>query len=232
MELGGKVAADRLWRMPTSRQPCRSSVNRGSHHSQNGGQTCSAGSRVLIEENRSDDRVASALAGAPFAKLVAGPHEAIFDLWTSGQTMRQPSVSRQLGRDAMIGGRQRFLARGSVHCAGRAGWGGFLFRHRSFSAAFDRACRNRPRGGLAPSSACSVSRPGGGRAPRQMARMYVLVAGIWTIRRRRQHRVGQWVLRRQVSSSTAMAPGGWCRASPLAASASGHGSREGLRGAL
>ena len=45
---------------------------------QNGGQTCSAGSRILIEEPIYED-VAAALAER-FAKLIAGPHEADLDL--------------------------------------------------------------------------------------------------------------------------------------------------------
>ena len=45
---------------------------------QNGGQTCSAGSRILVERNIFD-RVAEALA-ARFSALVAGPHDADLDL--------------------------------------------------------------------------------------------------------------------------------------------------------
>ena len=50
---------------------------------QNGGQTCSAGSRVLIERPVYD-RVANALAER-FSKLVAGPHEADLDLGAADQ---------------------------------------------------------------------------------------------------------------------------------------------------
>src|SRR3954454_11208643 len=45
---------------------------------QNGGQTCSAGSRVLVER-RAYDTVARAVAER-FGKLVAGPHERDLDL--------------------------------------------------------------------------------------------------------------------------------------------------------
>src|SRR5690606_30785224 len=45
---------------------------------QNAGQTCSAGSRVLVEKPLYE-RVATALADR-FSKLVAGPHEADLDL--------------------------------------------------------------------------------------------------------------------------------------------------------
>jgi aldehyde dehydrogenase (NAD+) len=45
---------------------------------QNGGQTCSAGSRVLVERGAYDEVVSD--IGARFAKLVAGPHDRDLDL--------------------------------------------------------------------------------------------------------------------------------------------------------
>jgi aldehyde dehydrogenase (NAD+) len=45
---------------------------------QNGGQTCSAGSRLLVERRAYDDAVAA--VAARFARVVAGPHERDLDL--------------------------------------------------------------------------------------------------------------------------------------------------------
>ena len=68
---------------------------------QNGGQTCSAGSRVLLERPVYE-KVAAALAGR-FSKLVAGPHDADLDL------------------GALINARQKERVSGMVAAAREAG---------------------------------------------------------------------------------------------------------------
>jgi aldehyde dehydrogenase (NAD+) len=80
---------------------------------QNGGQTCSAGSRVVIEESIYED-VAKAL-GERFSKLVAGPHDADLDL---GALINPGQRERVAGfvADAEAQGIP-ILARGSINPA-------------------------------------------------------------------------------------------------------------------
>ena len=77
---------------------------------QNGGQTCSAGSRVLIERPVYE-RVAKALAER-FAKLVAGPHEADLDLGALISPKQRDRVAAMVDEAEASG--IPVLARGSV----------------------------------------------------------------------------------------------------------------------
>ena len=78
---------------------------------QNGGQTCSAGSRVLIERPVYE-RVAAALAER-FSKLVAGPHDADLDLGALINARQRERVGGMIAaaREAGVA----VLAEGSIH---------------------------------------------------------------------------------------------------------------------
>ena len=78
---------------------------------QNGGQTCSAGSRVLIERPVYE-KVAAALAER-FSKLVAGPHDADLDLGPLINEKQRDRVAGMIAaaREAGVS----VLAEGSVH---------------------------------------------------------------------------------------------------------------------
>ena len=78
---------------------------------QNGGQTCSAGSRVLIERPVYE-KVASALAGR-FSKLVAGPHDADLDLGPLINEKQRDRVAGMVAAAKEAG--VSVLAEGSVH---------------------------------------------------------------------------------------------------------------------
>jgi aldehyde dehydrogenase (NAD+) len=78
---------------------------------QNAGQTCSAGSRVLIERPVYE-RVASALAER-FSKLVAGPHDADLDLGPLINEKQRDRVAGMIAAAEEAG--VSVLARGSVH---------------------------------------------------------------------------------------------------------------------
>jgi aldehyde dehydrogenase (NAD+) len=78
---------------------------------QNGGQTCSAGSRVLIEKPLYE-QVASALAER-FSGLVAGPHDADLDLGPLINKSQQTRVAAMIAAAKEAG--VSVLAEGSVH---------------------------------------------------------------------------------------------------------------------
>ncbi len=84
---------------------------------QNGGQTCSAGSRVLIERPIYE-RVAAGLAER-FSKLVAGPHDADLDLGALINPRQKDKVAGMVAAAEEAG--IPMLARGSVHPDAPAG---------------------------------------------------------------------------------------------------------------
>ncbi len=84
---------------------------------QNGGQTCSAGSRILIERPVYD-RVAAALAER-FSRLVAGPHDADLDLGALINSKQRDRVAGMIAAAEEAG--IPVLARGSVHPDAPAG---------------------------------------------------------------------------------------------------------------
>jgi aldehyde dehydrogenase (NAD+) len=84
---------------------------------QNGGQTCSAGSRVLVERPVYD-RVAAGLAER-FSKLVAGPHEADLDLGALINSKQRERVAGMIAAAEEAG--IPVLARGTVAADAPAG---------------------------------------------------------------------------------------------------------------
>jgi aldehyde dehydrogenase (NAD+) len=151
---------------------------------QNGGQTCSAGSRVLVERRAYDD-VAQAIAER-FAKVTAGPHERDYDLGAmvnEGQKRRvEGFVAR--AREAGI----PVLAEGRI--AEDAPAGGFYVKPALFGPvprANDLACEEvfGPVLSVIPfeDEADAVRLANG--TP------YGLVAGVWTGDARRSMRVAR-----------------------------------------
>jgi len=77
---------------------------------QNGGQTCSAGSRILVERSIADE--VTRRLGERFSKLVAGPGEQDLDLGPLISAKQQQRVARLL-EDALAGG-TRVAAEGAI----------------------------------------------------------------------------------------------------------------------
>jgi aldehyde dehydrogenase (NAD+) len=158
---------------------------------QNGGQTCSAGSRILIERPVYE-KLAAALAER-FGRLAAGPHDADLDLGAL-ISVRQRSRVAAMTEAAEAAGTP-ILARGSV-VAG-APPGGFYFAPVLFgpvdpAAEIAQAEVFGPVLSLFPfddeSEAVRLANGTG----------YGLVAGVWTRDGGRQHRVAKGVRAGQV----------------------------------
>ncbi len=158
---------------------------------QNGGQTCSAGSRVLIEEPVYAD-VAKALAER-FAGLVAGPHDADLDIGALINSNQRERVAGfvNTAKEAGI----EMLAEGSV--AADAPDGGYYFPAALFgsvdpSAAIAQEEVFGPVLSLFPfadeSDAIRLANDS----------EFGLVAGVWTKDGGRQHRVAKAVRAGQV----------------------------------
>ncbi|THF58963.1 aldehyde dehydrogenase family protein [Ollibium composti] len=158
---------------------------------QNGGQTCSAGSRVLIEKPIYD-HVAAALAER-FSKLVAGPHDADLDLGALINRRQQQRVSAMAAEAEQAG--TKVLARGSV--AKGAPEGGYYFAPALFGAV-------EPSSTIAQEEVFGpvltlFSFDGEEEAVRLAnGTEYGLVAGIWTKDGARQHRLAKRVRSGQV----------------------------------
>ena len=168
---------------------------------QNGGQTCSAGSRVLIERPVYE-RVANALAER-FSKLVAGPHEADLDLGALISAKQRDRVAAMVAEAEAAG--ITVLARGSV--SGDAPSVGYYFAPVLF--------------GDVPSDATIAQEEIFGPVlslfpfddEEEAVRLanstdYGLVAGIWTLDGARQHRVAKRVRAGQVFVNAYGAGGG------------------------
>jgi aldehyde dehydrogenase (NAD+) len=158
---------------------------------QNGGQTCSAGSRILIEASVYD-RVAQGLAER-FSKLVAGPHDADLDLGALINPKQKARVSGMVEAAEKAG--IPVLARGSVHPDAPAG--GWYFAPALF--------------GQVPAGAEIAQEEVFGpvlslfpfKDEEEAVRLanstdYGLVAGVWTKDGARQHRVAKRVRAGQV----------------------------------
>jgi aldehyde dehydrogenase (NAD+) len=158
---------------------------------QNGGQTCSAGSRILIEASVYG-RVAQGLAER-FSKLVAGPHDADLDLGALINPKQKARVSGMVEAAEKAG--IPVLARGSVHPDAPAG--GWYFAPALF--------------GQVPAGAEIAQEEVFGPAlslfpfkdEEEAVRLanstdYGLVAGVWTKDGARQHRVAKRVRAGQV----------------------------------
>jgi aldehyde dehydrogenase (NAD+) len=158
---------------------------------QNGGQTCSAGSRVLIERPVYD-RVASGLAER-FQKLVAGPHEADLDLGSMINPKQKERVSGMVAAAEKAGA--TVLARGSIYPDAPAG--GYYVEPVLFGAVDPDAVVAReevfgPVLTLFPfEDEAEAIRLANGTD-------YGLVAGVWTKDGSRQHRVAKKVRSGQV----------------------------------
>jgi aldehyde dehydrogenase (NAD+) len=154
---------------------------------QNGGQTCSAGSRILIEAPIYD-AVAKGLAER-FAKLVAGPHDADLDLGALINPKQKARVSGMVEAAEKAG--IAVLARGSIHADAPAG--GFYFAPALFGAV-PRDAEIAQEEVFGP--VLSLFPFDGEEEAVRLANStdYGLVAGIWTKDGARQHRVGKRVL--------------------------------------
>jgi aldehyde dehydrogenase (NAD+) len=158
---------------------------------QNGGQTCSAGSRILIERPIYDT-VAAALAER-FSKLVAGPHDADLDLGALINPRQKARVAGMVAEAEKAG--IEVLARGSI--AKDAPAGGYYFAPALFGAVDPAAtiAREEVFGPVLTLFAFE----GEEEAVRLAnATDYGLVAGIWTKDGARQHRVAKRVRAGQV----------------------------------
>ncbi|GHC67658.1 aldehyde dehydrogenase family protein [Limoniibacter endophyticus] len=158
---------------------------------QNGGQTCSAGSRILIERSIFD-AVANALADR-FAKLTADAHYADGDL---GPLINAKQADRVAGlvADAEANGAS-VIARGSI--AESAPEGGFYHAPVLFGAL-------DPKAGIAQAEVfgpvLTLFAFGDEQEAVRLANAtdYGLVAGVWTRDGARQHRVAKRVRAGQV----------------------------------
>ncbi|WP_312796628.1 aldehyde dehydrogenase family protein [Tianweitania sp.] len=158
---------------------------------QNGGQTCSAGSRVLIEKPIYE-AVASELA-ARFSKLVAAPHDADGDLGPMVNKKQQGQVKAFIAAAEEAG--VSVLARGSVDAS--APEGGFYVAPALFGSV-------DPQANIAQQEVfgpvLSLFAFEGEEEAVRLANStdYGLVAGVWTKDGARQHRVAKKVRAGQV----------------------------------
>jgi aldehyde dehydrogenase (NAD+) len=158
---------------------------------QNGGQTCSAGSRVLIERPVYDE-VAAELAKR-FSALVAGPHDADLDLGALINPKQKARVAAMVAEAERAG--IPLLARGSIHPDAPSG--GYYFAPAVFGAVDPASTIAReevfgPVLTLFPfESEEEAIRLANGTD-------YGLVAGVWTREGARQHRVAKRVRSGQV----------------------------------
>lgn len=168
---------------------------------QNGGQTCSAGSRVLIERSIYQE-VAEALA-ARFAELVAGPHDADLHLGALINAKQRDRVAGMIAAAEVAGA--PVLARGSVQTGAPAG--GFYQPPVLFGSVDPRAAiaQEEVFGPVltlfAFDSEEEAIRLANGTD-------FGLVAGVWTADGARQHRLAKRVRAGQVFVNSYGAGGG------------------------
>ena len=158
---------------------------------QNGGQTCSAGSRILVERPVYEAVVRELTAR--FSKLVAGPHDADLDLGALINAKQKERVSGFVAAAEEAG--IEVLARGSVHA--NAPEGGFYFAPALFGAV-DPAAAIAQEEVFGP--VLSLFPFEGEEEAVRLANdtEFGLVAGIWTKDGGRQHRVAKRVRAGQV----------------------------------
>lgn len=168
---------------------------------QNGGQTCSAGSRVLLERPIYE-KVAAALADR-FSKLVAGPHDADLDLGPLINLKQRDRVAGMIAAAKQAG--VSVLAEGSVHKDAPAG--GYYQAPVLFGAVDPQAVIAQeevfgPVLALFPfDDEQEAIRLANGTD-------FGLVAGVWTKDGSRQHRVAKQVRAGQVFINNYGAGGG------------------------
>ncbi|KFB11124.1 aldehyde dehydrogenase family protein [Nitratireductor basaltis] len=158
---------------------------------QNGGQTCSAGSRILIEKPVYD-RVADALAER-FAKLVAGPHDADLDLGPLVNRNQQTKVAAMVEAAEKAGA--KVLARGSI--AADAPEAGYYHAPVLFGAVDPEMDIAREEV-FGPVLSLFSFEDEADAIRLANSTDYGLVAGIWTANGARQHRVAKRVRAGQV----------------------------------
>ncbi|MCT7374036.1 aldehyde dehydrogenase family protein [Chelativorans salis] len=158
---------------------------------QNGGQTCSAGSRILIEKSIYQE-VAAALAER-FSALVAGPHDADLDI---GALINPAQKARVEGfvRAAEEAGTQ-VLARGRIHEG--APQEGFYFPPVLFGAV-DPASALAQEEVFGPVLSLFPFEDEADAVRLANSTEFGLVAGVWTHDGARQHRVAKRVRAGQV----------------------------------
>jgi aldehyde dehydrogenase (NAD+) len=158
---------------------------------QNGGQTCSAGSRVLIEKPVYEE-VAAKLAGC-FSALVAGPHDADLDLGAMINPRQRDRIAGYIAAAEEAG--IPVLARGGIHPDAPAG--GYYAEPALFGSV-------DPRAALAQEEVfgpvLSLFPFEGEEEAVRLANStdFGLVAGVWTKDGGRQHRVAKRVRAGQV----------------------------------
>lgn len=158
---------------------------------QNGGQTCSAGSRILIERPIYNE-LAAALAER-FSRLVAGPHDADLDLGALINHKQKQRVAGMVAEAEASG--VEVLARGTIHPNAPAE--GYYFAPTLFGPS-------DPRSVIAQEEVFGpvltlFAFDGEDEAVRLAnGTDYGLVAGVWTMDGARQHRVAKRVRAGQV----------------------------------
>jgi aldehyde dehydrogenase (NAD+) len=168
---------------------------------QNGGQTCSAGSRILIERPAYEE-VAARLAER-FANLVAGPHDADLDLGALISAKQTARVA-QMVADAERAG-AKVLARGKIHSDAPAG--GNYFAPVLFGE-IDPKSQLAQEEAFGPVLALFAFDTEEQAVELANSTDYGLIAGIWTRDGARQHRVAKRVRAGQVFVNAYGAGGG------------------------
>ena len=158
---------------------------------QNGGQTCSAGSRVLIEKSVYE-KVASVLAER-FSTLVAGPHDADRDLGALINSKQRDRVAGMVAAAAEAGA--QILAQGSVDPA--APDGGY-YQPPVLFGSVDPVIQLARDEVFGPVLALMPFEDEADAVRLANATEFGLVAGVWTRDGARQHRVAKRVRAGQV----------------------------------
>jgi aldehyde dehydrogenase (NAD+) len=158
---------------------------------QNGGQTCSAGSRVLIERPVYE-AVAAGLAER-FSRLVAGPHDADLDLGALINARQRRRVAAMVAEAEKAGA--PVLARGTIHKDAPAG--GYYFAPTLFGAIDPGSVIAREEV-FGPVLTLFAFEDEEDAIRLANSTDYGLVAGIWTRDGARQHRVAKRVRSGQV----------------------------------
>ncbi|UGX85131.1 aldehyde dehydrogenase family protein [Phyllobacterium meliloti] len=168
---------------------------------QNGGQTCSAGSRILIERPIYND-VAAAL-GERFSKLVAGPHDMDLDLGPMVNPAQKNKVENFITAAAATG--IEVVARGSIHVD--APLEGYYVAPVLFGAV-DPVSVLAQEEVFGPVLSLFAFDDEADAVRLANSTEYGLVAGIWTKDGARQHRVAKKVRAGQVFINAYGAGGG------------------------
>lgn len=158
---------------------------------QNGGQTCSAGSRILLERSIYDE-VAAALAGR-FSALVAGPHDADLDLGALINAKQKERVEAYVNAAEDAG--TEVLARGTIRADAPAGG---HYQAPVLFGAVDPATALAREEVFGPVLALFAFEDEADAVRLANDNDFGLVAGIWTREGARQHRVAKRVRAGQV----------------------------------